>query len=36
MLYRISHRTTYNYANPVSVGDHVAENVPLVRIVADA
>jgi transglutaminase-like putative cysteine protease len=24
MLYRISHRTTYKYAYPVSVGDHVA------------
>jgi len=24
MLYRISHRTTYKYAHPVSVGDHVA------------
>jgi transglutaminase-like putative cysteine protease len=24
MLYRISHRTTYKYASPVSVGNHVA------------
>jgi transglutaminase-like putative cysteine protease len=24
MIYRISHRTTYKYAYPVSVGDHVA------------
>ena len=24
MLYKISHRTTYKYAHPVSVGDHVA------------
>ncbi len=24
MLYRISHRTTYKYARPVSVGNHVA------------
>ena len=24
MLYKISHRTTYKYKNPVSVGDHVA------------
>jgi hypothetical protein len=24
MLYNISHRTTYKYKNPVSVGDHVA------------
>lgn len=24
MLYRISHRTTYKYAHPVSVGNHVA------------
>ena len=24
MIYRISHRTTYKYAYPVSVGNHVA------------